>query len=36
MQTNIQYATLISYENINSLVLNSVWGKVSWVGQRGC
>lgn len=32
----IKFGTLISYENINSLIMNTVWLRVSWIGQRGC
>lgn len=32
----IKFGTLITYENINSLILNTVWIHVSWIGQRGC
>lgn len=32
----VKIASLISYENINCLILNTVWARVSWIGQRGC
>ena len=31
----IKFGTLITYENINSLILNTVWTRVSWIGLRG-
>ena len=31
----IKVGNLISYENINSLILSTVWTRVSWIGQRG-
>ena len=33
---SLKIASLISYENINCLILDTVWVRVSWIGERGC